>query len=226
MVDRRLKGEPVAYITGEWGFYGLNIKVTPDTLIPRTDTELLAETAIGLLRSADRDTRCMDLCTGSGCVGLAVAANVKNCRVILGDKSLKALAVARQNMLENNLSRMVTCVEADAEARPPLLLGRFDLIVCNPPYIPTEDLKTLDRSVRDYEPMLALDGGTDGLRFFRTITTCWADSLRDGGMIAFECGAGQAQAVGDILLGGGFEDIMVKVDTAGIERVVTGRKKN
>jgi release factor glutamine methyltransferase len=146
--------------------------------------------------------------------------------VILGDKSLKALAVARQNMLENNLSRMVTCVEADAEARPPLLLGRFDLIAANPPYIPTGDLKTLDSSVRDYEPMLALDGGGDGLRFFRTITACWADALRDGGYIAFECGIGQSGAVEEILLAAGFGDIEVKKDTAGIERVVTGRKNN
>ena len=225
MVDRRLRGEPVAYITGEWSFFGLTVKVTPDTLIPRTDTEVLAETAIELLRAMGRSTRCMDLCTGSGCVGLAVAANVKDCRVILGDKSLKALAVARQNMLETNLSRMVTCVEADAEAKPPLLLGRFDLLVANPPYIPTEDLKTLDGSVRDYEPMLALDGGADGLRFYRSITEYWSDALRDGGAIAFECGVGQAQAVGEILRAAGYEDIGIRTDTAGIERVVTGRKK-
>ncbi|MCF0121165.1 MAG: peptide chain release factor N(5)-glutamine methyltransferase, partial [Oscillospiraceae bacterium] len=168
--------------------------------------------------------RCLDLCTGSGCIGLAIAANTENIRVVLADKSPKALAVARQNTLRNNLSRRMTCVEADVELAPPAILGTFDMIVCNPPYIPTADIAQLDRSVRAYEPMMALDGGDDGLRFYRAVTEKWSALLKPGGHLLFEVGIGQAGDVSALMAQAGFEDINIIADTAGIDRVVYGRK--
>ena len=223
MVSRRLQGEPVAYITGLWEFHGLPLLITPDVLIPRDDTEVLADQAIAYARDAQRSVRMLDLCCGSGCVGLAVAAEIPNIRVVMADHSERALAVARQNALRNNLTRCVTCLTADALQMPPMLLGRFDLIACNPPYVPTGELPALDASVRDYEPVAALDGGEDGLTFYRAIADRWRAVLKPGGAVMFECGEDQSAAVESILLDSGFTDIQKVKDTRGIERVVTGR---
>jgi len=221
-IARRLAGEPVAYITGEWEFYGMMLNVTPDVLIPRTDTEVLVDKAIEMLRGREENTRVLDLCCGSGCIGLAVAENVRNSRVILVDKSLKALRVARSNVLKNNLTRSVTCIDADACAPPPVLLGSFDMLLCNPPYIPSEDILGLDPSVRDYEPVEALDGGPDGLDFYPAVTRYWRAVLRDRGCLMFEVGIGQAAAVKQILEDAGFAGVQVFQDTLGIDRVVAG----
>ena len=159
LVSRRLAGEPVAYLIGEWEFYGLSLEITPDVLIPRLDTEVLAERAILLARAAGEGARVLDLCAGSGCVGLAVAANVPGCRVVLAEQSEGALAVCKRNVRRHELNARVTCVQADALADPEPALWDFDVIACNPPYIPTGDLAGLDVSVRDYEPRSALDGG-------------------------------------------------------------------
>jgi len=161
MVERRISGEPVAYVTGEWEFYGLEMLVDENVLIPRIDTEVLVDRAIELLRGKEGTKRVLDLCCGSGCVGIAIATNVPDTKVVLVDNSLKALSVSRKNVLKNKVLRTVTCVDADAMAYPPMLLGKFDMIVCNPPYIPTQDILKLDESVRDYEPLLALDGGDE-----------------------------------------------------------------
>lgn len=225
MIERRIAGEPVAYITGEWEFFGIPLKVTADTLIPRDDSEILAQSAIDILHTTARNTRCIDLCTGTGCIGIAIASHVPNCRVVLADVSMNALAVARQNVQRLNLTRMVTCIEADASQTPPMLMGRFDLLVCNPPYIPTSDIEGLDKSVRDYEPHLALDGGEDGLKFYRDIVTNWSSVIMAGGYIAFECGVGQAEAVKNILRTNGFDSIIIRKDTQNIDRAVIARKK-
>jgi len=226
MVERRLGGEPVAYIVGEWEFYSLPIIMNESVLIPRIDTELLAGETIKLLRQrGNKQTRLLDLCAGSGCIGLAVAANVPGCRIVLADSSDKALAVCRANMLRNNLSRNVTAIEVNALEPPPALLGTFDVIVCNPPYIPTRDLVTLDPSVRDYEPVHALDGGPDGLYFFRAIATNWTTLLKQGGNIALECGAGQAASVCEILQDSGLSEIKTYIDDLGFERVIIGTVK-
>ena len=222
MIDRRLGGEPVAYIVGEWEFYGLPITVNESVLIPRVDTELLADVAIKLMKKRGWQTRLIDLCAGSGCVGLAVAAHVPTCRVVLADVSEHALAVCRTNMLRNTLSRHVTAIEIDVIDTPPTLLGLFDAIVSNPPYIPTNELANLDPSVRDYEPILALDGGPDGLYVMRAIATNWAAQLKPQGNIVLECGAGQADEVKELLRESGFMDIKSHSDTLGIERVVVG----
>jgi len=225
MINRRLRGEPLAYIVGEWEFYGLPIVVNESVMIPRIDTEVLAEAAIKLLRKRGWQTRVLDLCAGSGCLGLAIAANVPNCRIVLADNSEQALSVCRINMLRTNLSRQVTAIEVDVMESPPALLGAFDAIVCNPPYIPTRDLEKLDVSVRGYEPTAALDGGPDGLYLIRAIATNWPALLKPGGHIALECGAGQAEAVRGILDDSGLTDIRTYEDTLGIERVVVGTLK-
>ena len=223
MVRRRLEGEPVAYITGLWEFHGLPLFITPDVLIPRDDTEVLADRAIAFAREAEREIRMLDLCCGSGCIGLAVAAEIPGIRVVMADISERASAVARQNALRNRLTRCVTCLTADALQAPPMLLGRFDLIVCNPPYIRTDELETLDVSVRDYEPREALDGGEDGLMFYRAVAEKWRAVLKPGGAVMFECGEDQSAALREILTDRGFTDIETVLDTRGIERVVTGK---
>lgn len=222
LVERRLAGEPVAYLIGEWEFYGLTLDVTPDVLIPRMDTEVLAERAILLARAAGEGARVLDLCAGSGCVGLAVAANVPACRVVLADVSEAALKICKGNVRRNELNARVTCVQADALQKPDAALWDFDVIACNPPYIPTGDLAGLDVSVRDYEPRSALDGGADGLDFYRAIAAQWGSALRLGGSLLFEVGINQAMDVAALLERSGFEDIQSTQDTQGIPRVVEG----
>ena len=224
MTDRRVKGEPAAYILGEWEFRSLPIIVNKAVMIPRVDTELLAQEAIKLMKQRGRQARMLDLCAGSGCVGLAVAAGAPDCRIVLADISEQAISICRANMLKNNLSRNITAIEADALETPPALLGAFDAIVSNPPYIPTRDIGGLDVSVREYEPVLAFDGGPDGLYFFRAIATNWPALLKPGGYLVFECGAGQAGFVREIMESSGFYDIKVYTDTLGIERVVAGTR--
>ena len=222
LVRRHLAGEPVAYLIGEWEFYGLGLDITPDVLIPRMDTEVLAERAILLARAAGEGARVLDLCAGSGCVGLAVAANVPGCRVVLADVSEAALRLCKQNVRRNELNARVTCVQADALEPPDAALWDFDVIACNPPYIPTGDIAGLDVSVRDYEPRSTLDGGADGLDFYRAIAARWGAALRLGGALLFEVGIGQAGDVGAILAQNQFEQIQTFQDTQGIGRVVEG----
>ena len=195
MFNRRAAGEPVAYITGEWEFYGVPLKINNNVLIPRVDTEVLAEKAIELLRLKDEPVRVLDLCCGSGCIGIAIAANASHCRVTMVDNSPEAIRVSKYNVAMNHLSKNITCLEMDALEPPPRLMGRYDLIVCNPPYIPTADIDTLDVSVKDYEPRSALDGGRDGLDFYRSIASDWKNVLNDKGVMMLECGIGQAESV-------------------------------
>lgn len=222
LLERRLAGEPVAYLIGEWEFYGLGLDITPDVLIPRMDTEVLAERAILLARAAGEGARVLDLCAGSGCVGLAVAAHVPACRVVLGELSEGALRICKQNVRRNGLNARVTCLSVDAMEPPSSALWDFDVIVSNPPYIPTGDIPGLDPSVRDYEPLIALDGGVDGLDFYRFIASKWKNALRLGGTLIFEVGIGQAPEVEEILAQNGFEQIQTTADTQGIWRVVEG----
>ena len=222
LTRRRLSGEPVAYIIGEWEFYGLPLDISREVLIPRSDTEVLAERAILLTRAAGDGARVLDLCAGSGCVGLAVAANAPDCRVVLADLSEGALRICKQNVRRNQLNARVTCVQADAMTAPAPALWDFDVIACNPPYIPHGDLANLDVSVRDYEPWGALDGGEDGLDFYRAVSARWGTALRLGGTLIFEVGIGQAPDVEQIMAQNGFENIVTHQDTRGIWRVVEG----
>lgn len=226
LTARRLAGEPVAYIIGEWEFYGLGLDVSREVLIPRIDTEVLAERAILRTRAAGEKARVLDLCAGCGCVGLAVAANVPECRVTLADLSEGALRVCRQNIRRCELANQVTCLSADAKLPPLPALWDFDVIVCNPPYIPSGDIPGLDVSVKDYEPLEALDGGADGLDFYRTVVSKWKGALRLGGTLLFEVGIHQSKAVQALLAEYGYEAVEVYQDTQGIERVVTGTANN
>ncbi|MDF2838763.1 MAG: protein-(glutamine-N5) methyltransferase, release factor-specific [Evtepia sp.] len=219
---RRMQGEPVAYLVGEWEFYGLTLTINHHVLIPRPDTEVLVERAISLIEEAGTGCRILDLCAGSGCIGLAVANHVKECRAVLVDASAEAIQVCKQNIRRNNLSGRVTALHGDAKCEPDSTLWDFDVIACNPPYIPTGDIPKLDPSVRDYEPHLALDGGSDGLDFYRLISSLWANSLRLGGTILFEVGIGQADRVKKVLEEAGYEDIRIHRDPAGIPRVLEG----
>lgn len=222
LTKRRLEGEPVAYIIGEWEFYGLTLDISRDVLIPRLDTEVLAEQAILAARSAGEGCRVLDLCAGSGCVGLAVAANVPECRVVLADLSEGALRVCKQNIRRCDLNARVTCLSADAKLPPLPALWDFDVIACNPPYIPWRDIDGLDVSVKDYEPRQALDGGDDGLDFYRTVASKWKGALRLGGTLFFEVGMGQAADVKQILGKNGYENLRSFQDTQDIWRVVAG----
>ena len=195
LVRRHLEGEPVAYLIGEWEFYGLPLDISRDVLIPRPDTEVLAEQAIGYIKTLG-ECRVLDLCAGSGCIGLAVAAQVPQARVVP--------------------------MQADAREKPEKSLGEFQCIVSNPPYIPRADIETLDTSVKDYEPHLALDGGEDGLDFYRSISEKWKEALAPGGRLYFEVGIGQADNVLRIMRTQGFGDIQVVKDHHDIPRVVFG----
>ena len=222
LVRRRLDGEPGAYIIGEWEFYGLPLNISQDVLIPRADTEVLAERGIQKAREAGAGARVLDLCAGSGCVGLAIAANAPECRVVLGELSEGALRICKQNVRRNNLNARVTCLSVDALEPPASSLWDFDVIVSNPPYIPTADIEGLEHSVKDFEPLMALDGGEDGLDFYRFIAAKWKTALRLGGTLIFEVGIGQAPAVEEILAMNGYEDIKTTIDTGEIWRVVEG----
>lgn len=222
LLERRLAGEPVAYLIGEWEFFGLTLDINRDVLIPRPDTELIAQRAIELAREAGEGARVLDLCAGSGCIGLAVAQNAPNCRVVLADYSEDALRICKTNVRRCNLGNRANAVLANALEAPSPTLGDFDVIVSNPPYIPTDDVLELEVSVRDYEPWTALDGGEDGLDFYRAISERWRGVLRPGGSLVFEVGIHQATDVENILAAHGFENIQTTPDPAGIWRMVEG----
>ena len=221
LVERHLAGEPVAYLIGEWEFYGLPLDISEHVLIPRADTEVLAQQAIEFVQRLE-ECRVLDLCAGSGCVGLAIASQAPEARVVLGELSEGALRICRQNIRRNGLSGQVVPLPMNVMAGPPAHVGEFDCIVSNPPYIPRADIAGLDVSVKDYEPLMALDGGEDGLDFYRAICENWREVMHVGTRLYFEVGIGQADDVLRIMRAVGFGDIQVVEDTAGIPRVVFG----
>ena len=220
---RRLRGEPVAYITGTWEFYGLPMKVGPDVLIPRPDTETLVDAVKEVLVGYKMDARVLDLCCGSGCITCAVGHELPATKLVAVDLSASALEICRANIAMNRLSSRVICMQADATANPPLGIGTFDVIASNPPYVKSGEIQTLDRSVKDYEPIWALDGGKDGLRFYKAIIKYWKSLLRAEGALIFEVGENQADDVCDMLMAAGFASCAVRKDARGVERVVIGR---
>ena len=204
VLKRTLAGEPLAYIIGEWEFYGLKLQVSPYVLIPRDDTCAVTSLAINQALFLKEDPRVLDLCTGSGCIGLAIASRVKDARVTLADISKEALAVAKKNVSLNHLSGRVSCVQSDALRKPASFLGKFDMIVSNPPYITTAEMLELPASVKDYEPHLALHGGEDGLVFYRSIIENYTEALKPGGYLCFEFGMGQGDEVCRLLENKGY----------------------
>ena len=204
-VQRILDGEPLAYVLGMWEFYGMELYVNHDVLIPRDDTCAVAEIAIKKALFLEQDPRILDLCTGSGCIGLAIANRVKDARVTLADLSREALAVAKKNVARHHLSGRVSCVQVDAMKAPPAFLGQFDLIVSNPPYVTTQEMEELDDSVKKFEPHMALWGGEDGLDFYRSIARNYRSCLKPGGFLCLEFGMGQGDGVCQILKNNGFQ---------------------
>lgn len=226
-VDRYLAGEPLPYVLGEWTFYGLDLYVSPDVLIPRDDTCAVAELAIHRGLFLDQNPRILDLCCGSGCIGLAIASRLKDARVTLADLSGPALSVARKNIQRNHMGGRVSCVQVDAMEAPPAFFGKFDMIVSNPPYVTASEMEELPDSVKKYEPHMALFGGTDGLDFYRAITKNFRDLLKPGGFLCYEFGMGQGDAVCAILEENGFTVLERTLDFNERERAVLaqyGRK--
>ena len=220
---RLLAGEPLAYVLGEWEFYGLSLRVTPDVLIPRDDTCAVTELAIRQGLFLQQDPRILDLCCGSGCIGLAIASRVKDAKVTLADLSREALAVAKENTSRNRLTGRVRCVQADALGLPAPFLGKFDMIVSNPPYVTAAEMEALPTSVRDYEPSMALYGGEDGLDFYRAIAEHYTAALKIGGYLCFEFGMGQGDSVCRILEENGYTILERTRDYNERERAVLAR---
>ena len=226
--QRILSGEPLAYVLGEWEFYGLPLYVDKNVLIPRDDTCAVAALAINQALFLGKDPRILDLCTGSGCIGLAIANRVKDAKVTLADISRDALAVAKKNITRQKLTGRVSSVQANALTPAPAFLGKFDMIVSNPPYVTTQEMTELPKSVKDYEPHLALHGGDDGLDFYRAIVKNYTPALKSGGYICFEFGMGQGDDVCAILERNGYTILERSRDYNDRERAVLaqyGRKE-
>ena len=223
-VRRHLAGEPLAYIFGEWDFYGMTLTVTPDVLIPRDDSVAVTELAIKRALFLPQNPRILDLCTGSGCIGLALAHKVKDARVTLGDVSPEALRVAKKNVTDQQLQGRVNCLQLDVTKPATAFLGKFDMIVANPPYVTTAEMEKLDDSVKNYEPHLALHGGADGLELYRAILENYTRALNEGGIICFEHGLGQEDAVAQLLQESGFTVLETKRDNSYIVRAVAAQR--
>lgn len=227
--NRLLKGEPLPYILGEWEFYGLTLYVNKNVLIPRDDTCAVVSLAINQAIFLPSDPRVLDLCTGSGCIGLALATRIKDARVTLADISKDALAVAKKNMMAHRLSGRVSCVQADALGSAPAFLGKFDMIVSNPPYVTGPEMAELPDSVKNFEPHIALYGGRDGLDFYRSIAKNYAAALKPGGYLCLEFGMGQRDDVCRILEDNGYTILERTKDFNERERAVLaqyGRKED
>ena len=222
-VARVLEGEPLAYVLGEWEFYGMKLHVDKNVLIPRDDTCAVTALAIQNALFLDSSPRILDLCTGSGCIGLAVAARVKDAKVTLADISRDAIAVAKRNITEQKLSGRVACMQVNALEKPAAFLGKFDMIVSNPPYVTTGEMLMLPDSVRNYEPHLALHGGQDGLDFYRAIASNFRSALKPSGFLCFEFGMGQGDAVCAILEENGYTVLERSRDYNDRERAVIAR---
>ena len=213
-IERRSTHEPLQQITGWQEFMGLRFFVTEDVLVPRQDTETLVEEVMRYLRDG---MEILDVCTGSGCILLSLLRYSNGCRGVGCDISEKALAVAGQNAKELGISAQF--IQSDLFES---IEGRFEYIVSNPPYIRKDMIPTLMEEVRDHEPLIALDGGEDGLDFYRKITREATEHLYSGGMLFFEIGYDQGEAVKNLLLEDGYADVEVHQDLAGLDRVVTG----
>ena len=220
MVARRGRREPLQYILGSPEFMGLDFQVSQAVLIPRHDTEVLVTE--GVKRGAGAGS-ILEIGSGSGCVAIALAKALPDVEICSVDISGEALAVARDNALRNE----VTVQFSEGSLYEPFAGRRFDMILSNPPYIPWAELATLQQEVRGFEPIGALDGGADGLDFYRRITQGAAEHLTEGGWLLFEVGLGQAPEVLGLLAAAGLSaDCFTQTDPAGIERVVGGRVAN
>jgi len=231
LTSRRAQGEPIQYIIGHVDFYGMKINVGRGVLIPRPETELLVEEAIKRVKGQGSRVKILDLCTGSGCIAIAIAKHFPDADVYGVDKSGTAIQYATRNATENNV-RNVHFIKGDLfsiswdspESTTPIGKMAFDCIVSNPPYIKTDDIQNLQREIKDYEPVEALDGGKDGLDFYRRILKNASKFLKENGIIILEIGHDQADDMEKIAMNAGFKNVTFIKDYAGIKRIFIGRK--
>ena len=216
-VQRRLQGEPYAYICGEREFMGLSFTVTPSVLIPRPETELLVEAVLAELRQ-EQAPRLLDLGTGSGAIAVSLAVFLPQAQVTAVDLSAAALAVARENARRHQVASRLRFLQGDLYA--PVAGEEFTAVISNPPYIPAAEISRLAATVKDYEPLLALDGGPDGLAFYRRLTRELTLLAAPPSLLALEVGAGQAAAVRQLCLQAGCQAVRQLPDLAGIPRVI------
>jgi release factor glutamine methyltransferase len=222
LCGRRENCEPLQYLLGEWEFYGIPIKVGKGVLIPRQDTETLVELAVNKYKNSD-DIVVADLCSGSGCIALALEKYLRCREVYAVEKSEVAAGYLRENVKMNGSS--VKLVMGDVlESSCAESIPGCDIIVCNPPYLTAEDMERLQMEVT-HEPSEALFGGDDGLDFYRDVTRIWKSRLKVGGMLIYEIGIGQEDDVMQIMVQHGFENVRCKSDPCGIMRCVMGTKR-
>jgi release factor glutamine methyltransferase len=219
LLDRRAAGEPIQYLVGECEFYGLPFRVTPDVLIPRPETEHLVEKGLALAQHFVAP-RIVDVGTGSGAIAIALGHHLPKALVTATEISMPALSLSEENALRNGVA--LRFLQGDLLV--PVAGETFDLIVSNPPYVPTDDRASLSVEVRDYEPALALFAGDGGLDIYRRLIPAAHQALAVGGYIALEIGYGQASAVSELLSAAGFGSIEGTPDLQGIPRVVTAQR--
>lgn len=230
LVKRAGEQEPIAYLTGKGHFFSLEFAVGPGVLIPRPDTETLVENVLQAARNTPgmESPRVLDLCTGSGCVACAIAQRIKTAIVTAIDISPAAVKIAQQNVEKLGLSDRVAVLQGDLyePLKDAVDAGAFNVIVANPPYIPTAQIATLDRNVRDYEPRLALDGGADGLDVHRRIMEHAGYRLAPGGQIYLEIAFDQGEAAKELVAAHDeFEGVRLLKDYGGKDRAVTAVRK-
>lgn len=217
-IEKRISGEPLQYILGEWSFMGFDFKVGRGVLIPRDDTEVVVNLCIDFLKNRT-DKKTVDLCSGSGAIAVALD-KISGAEVTAVEIDETAFSYLETNVKENNSS--VKPVMADAlKICDTFADGELDLIVSNPPYIKSADIETLQKEVR-LEPRLALDGGEDGCDFYREIVSRWSRKLKKGGALAFELGENQADAVKALMTEQGFSDFKISLDFGGVQRAIIG----
>lgn len=217
-IEKRISGEPLQYILGEWSFMGFDFKVGRGVLIPRDDTEVVVNLCIDFLKNRT-DKKTVDLCSGSGAIAVALD-KISGAKVTAVEIDETAFSYLETNVKENNSS--VKPVMADAlEICETFADGELDLIVSNPPYIKSADIETLQKEVQ-LEPRLALDGGEDGCDFYREIVNRWSRKLKKGGALAFELGENQADAVKALMTEQGFSNFKISLDFGGVQRAIIG----
>lgn len=223
MAERRLNGEPIQYILGSWDFMDFTFKVGEGVLIPRPETEILVEYIADKIKDIDEPV-IYDLCSGSGCIGLSLRKIHKNAKVFLVEKSDKALVYLNENYRNicGNLDN-TTVIQGDIlKPQEFSYLPKADVIVSNPPYIRSDEIPTLQSEVLQ-EPHMALDGGEDGLVFYRVLVSDWTSYLKDSGFMAFECGEDQAEDISNLFAEINFDSEIVN-DYNNIQRIVIGRR--
>jgi release factor glutamine methyltransferase len=227
LVKRAGLYEPVAYLTGKTEFYSLELEITADCMIPRPETELLVQRAIEFLRTRSGVQYVCDLCTGSGCIAVAIAKNFPDARITATDISATALEVAARNVEKHRLKEQVRllCGDLFEPVIQQLDVSQFDLIVCNPPYVSTSEYENLDKNIKDYEPQSALLAGEDGMDVYRRIIEKVDDFLKPSAALMLEIGYAQGSTVRELLeQTGAFAEVKIEKDFHDNDRIVTSKK--